>query len=138
MITKYAFFFQGDDEDSDQTARTVIWVFVGRTCHKVRFIFSLYIMFHFVFVFVMLCHILCPFTGATVDLGIVDQRTIRFANLTIQDGGILELHSDYDNINDYWELRVSFVHSTDTGPTLQFCSYKKMNIRLRSTMSSVK
>ena len=47
-------------------------------------------------------------SGATVDLGIVDQRTIKFANITIQDGGTLELHSDYNDINDYWGLKVSY------------------------------
>ena len=43
-----------------------------------------------------------------MDLGIVEQRSIKFANLTIQDDGILEFHSDYDNINDYWKLKVRF------------------------------
>ena len=33
-------FLNADDEDSNQTARmrSLIWVFVGRTCQKVRFI----------------------------------------------------------------------------------------------------
>ena len=43
-----------------------------------------------------------------MDLGIVEQRSIKFANLTIQDDGILEFYSDYDNINDYWKLKVRF------------------------------
>ena len=37
-ICEYAKFLHADNEDSDQTAwmRSMIWVFVGRTCQKVR------------------------------------------------------------------------------------------------------
>ena len=42
-----------------------------------------------------------------MDLGIVGIRTIQFANITIQDEGVLEFHSDIDNINDYWTVNVS-------------------------------
>ena len=39
-IAKDAKFLYADNEDSDQTARMrrLIWVFVGRTCEKVRFL----------------------------------------------------------------------------------------------------
>ena len=47
------------------------------------------------------------FLGATVDLGITRQRTIQFTNITIQDEGVLEFHSDIDNINDNWTVNVS-------------------------------
>ena len=42
-----------------------------------------------------------------MDLGITRQRTIQFTNITIQDEGVLEFHSDIDNINDNWTINVS-------------------------------
>ena len=64
-IAKDAKFLHADNEDSNQTARKrrPIWVIVGRTCHKVRFLTSrivlitenYYIWFHVIFaVFVII------------------------------------------------------------------------------------
>lgn len=47
------------------------------------------------------------FLGATVTLGRAGVRTNQFANLTIQDGGTLELETAYGDVDDVWTLEVS-------------------------------
>ena len=47
--------------------------------------------------------------GGEVILGVVGQRTYTFANVTIQDGGVLDLTSNYGNIDDIFTLQVSLL-----------------------------
>ena len=58
--------------------------------------------------FCLKCHSsLFSFVGATLNLGHAGERNVQFSNLTVQDGGVLEFHSDYNDIADRWTLQVT-------------------------------
>ena len=41
-----------------------------------------------------------------MTFGYAGERYVKFSNLTIQDGGILEFVSDFGDANNIWELEV--------------------------------
>lgn len=51
------------------------------------------------------------FAGSTVILGRANVRSNKFANLTVQDGGTLELQTQYGDVNDVWTLEVEIMLS---------------------------
>ena len=54
-------------------------------------------------------------TGGNIILGRAGIRTNKFSNLTIQDGGILDLITKYGDERDIWNLEVAFLGGKDVG-----------------------